>query len=469
MLIHTITYALFRTLARWRQPQLAAYLLILTTRRVPMGQNRAKTRPRYRALMFKRLSFQQDVEQSFSEADDFEILSWPSYALKAFAGELLALSLDHNNYISDDPKIEATKSEYRQFLADMWRHYDKVMAVDAVLTANFAYFTEREFATALEAAGTPFIALHKENVRPPRRVNDYWFNLYKQRRGRFTGRKILVYNELERKLEIASGVAAPDSISVTGAPRLDRLHRWRREHAGKRDAGERPHLMFFAFSQYDKLTAIQRKPAAGVAGDMEEMEGWNELSWGRFCLDTHEAIVDLAREHPNLDVTIKCKGQGRRHEEVLQILDGFEQPMPPNLSIVTGGDPYDLIIRSQVIVGFNTTGLLEALAAGKRVIVPNFGEACEEGRQDLIIDLGGAVEYARSPDELKTMVARYAERPREIAAELPQEAKRVLDYWTGNDDGHAGWRVAEAVREEVSRARAVPDGRAATSQLHEVA
>ena len=469
MLVHTVTYALFRTLARWRQPRLAASLLQLTTRRVPMGRTQAKGNRRYRALMFKRLGFQQDVEQSFREADDFEIVSWPSYALKAFAGELLAPSLDHNNYISDDPAIEATKTAYRQFLAEVWHYYNKAMAIDLVLTANFAYFTEREFATALEEAGTPFIALHKENVRPPRRVNDYWFNLYKQRRGKFTGRKILVYNDTERKLEIASGVAPPDSIVVTGAPRLDRLHRWRREHAGKSEPSQRLHVMLFAFSQYDKLTAIQRKPAAGVVGDMEDMEGWNELSWGRFCLDTHQAVVDLAREHPEFDVTIKCKGQGRRHEEVLRILDGFKQPLPPNLSIVTRGDPYELITRSQVVVGFNTTGLLEAVAAGKVVIVPSFGEAREEGRQDLIIDLGEAVDYAHSPNELKMMIVRYASRPREIAVELPQAAKRVLDYWTGNDDGRAGWRVAEAVREEVVRARAVPGGKVAPRQFHDVA
>src|SRR3546814_15663031 len=47
-----------------------------------------------------------------------------------------------------------------------------------------------------------------------RRVNDYWFSLYKMRRGRFTGRKILVYNDLERKLEISSGVAAPENIEI---------------------------------------------------------------------------------------------------------------------------------------------------------------------------------------------------------------------------------------------------------------
>ena len=47
----------------------------------------------------------------------------------------------------------------------------------------------------------------------------------------------------------------------------------------------------------------------------------------------------------------------------------------------------------------------------------------------------------------------HARSPRDIAAELPQETKRVLDYWTGNDDGRAGWRVAEAVRGELGGRR----------------
>ena len=132
------------------------------------------------------------------------------------------------------------------------------------------------------------------------------------------------------------------------------------------------------------------------------------------------------------------------------MLAELEQPLPPNLSVVTSGDPFDLIVRSHVVVGFNTTGLLEAVAAGKVVIVPSFGEACEEERQDLIVDFGEAVEYARSPEAFKTMIADHAGRPRPIPAELPQGTKRVLRHWTGNDDGRAGSRVVEAVREEVS-------------------
>ena len=53
------------------------------------------------------------------------------------------------------------------------------------------------------------------------------------------------------------------------------------------------------------------------------------------------------------------------------------------------------------MVGFNTTALIEALALGKPVIVPRYGEAKDPDLQKFIIDLGDAVEYADSPRELR--------------------------------------------------------------------
>src|SRR5262245_10370198 len=121
MVGHTILYAVLRRLARWNRPRLVAQLLLLTTRRWSAPQSRKNLR--FRALVLTRMGFQQDVEQTFRSAADFEIVAWPSFALKALASEMLSPSLDHNYYITDDPKIEATKTTYRQFLEAIWRVY----------------------------------------------------------------------------------------------------------------------------------------------------------------------------------------------------------------------------------------------------------------------------------------------------------------------------------------------------------
>ena len=87
---------------------------------------------------------------------------------------------------------------------------------------------------------------------------------------------------------------------------------------------------------------------------------------------------------------------------------------------------------------------MEAIAAGKPVIVPRFLEAAEPARQDLIIDLGEAVSYACSADDLVRLIVSDAAR-REVLPELSEPASKVLRYWVGNDDGAAGRRALDAI------------------------
>ena len=120
----------------------------------------------------------------------------------------------------------------------MWRYYRPLHAVDAVISPNFGYHLQRELAAALERRGIPFIVMQKENLNAAteerRRV---WHAIYKEGRGKFGGRKILVYNEMERDLEVASGVVDPERVEIVGMPRLDRFHRWRREQANAQTKG----------------------------------------------------------------------------------------------------------------------------------------------------------------------------------------------------------------------------------------
>ncbi len=449
MLVSSVLYFLLRRSARWRQPRVAAWLLFLISRTL-IKSDASREGTSLRALVLTRMGFSGDIEETFRGVRDFDVVIWPSFALKAFAAAILSPSLDHNFYLTTDPKFEATKHAYRDFLSQVWGHFSKLMPVDVVLTGNFSYCAEREFAAVVEAAGTPFIALHKENVRPPNRIA-YWHFLYKERRGPFAGRKVLVYNDVERELEIASSVAAPEQIVVTGMPRLDRIHRWRRQHARAPHDQTPPQVLFFAFARHEKLTAIQRKPWAGVAGNMEPMEGeWGKLAWKELGEGSHWAMVELARRRPDIRVIVKTKGQSRKKDDIFLMLQSAAESLPPNLKVVSGGDPFELMTASRVVVGFNTTGLLEAIAAGKPVVVPWFGEAQDSSMRGHIIDLNEAVNYARSPEDLIQLVADYVDHPRDVPDELNATASGVLQYWVGNQDSGAGARVYRAIKDAVA-------------------
>ena len=113
------------------------------------------------------------------------------------------------------------------------------------MTGSYSYCAERELASATTSLGIPFIAFHKENLKTRGRV-DFFERLYRERRGPFTGRKVLVYNQIERDLQVRAEVAPAAAIEIVGMPRLDRMHAWRRANAGAVPAGT---ILFFAFSQ----------------------------------------------------------------------------------------------------------------------------------------------------------------------------------------------------------------------------
>jgi glycosyltransferase involved in cell wall biosynthesis len=445
MIAHSAFYALLRQCARRNRPNVAALLLRLITRRYKRWESTVPRGRRNRALVMTRVGFLEDIDETFRNAADFELVTWPGFALKAFASALLSPQLDHNFYLTADPEIEVTKSSYRKFLAEVWEQYTKSIRIDVVLTGNFSYCAEREFAAMLESEGTPFIALHKENVRPPRRIA-YWEFLYKERRGPFSGTKILVYNDIERELQIRSHVTAPQNIVVAGMPRLDRIHRWRVRNAGPSKELTKPQVLFFAFARHEKLTAIQRKASAGFEGNIEELNGdWGKLSWKNLAEGAHEAMISLAQRRPDVEVIIKTKGQRRKKNDIFDMLHSKTGNLPPNLQVVAGGDPFDLMSQSRVVVGFNTTGLLEAIAAGKPVVVPRFGEAKDEAMNEYIIDLKGAVTYAPTRDALISLVENWIDNPEPVPAELREMERSMLRYWVNNDDGAAGTRAYKAI------------------------
>ena len=174
-----------------------------------------------------------------------------------------------------------------------------------------------------------------------------------------------------------------------------------------------------------------------------EALGWDDLV--RHC---HAAMVRLAERAPDIDVVIKTKD----HARALAVLEesfgqGFKPP--ENLQFVVGGDPFSQITAADVLCGFNSTSLFEALAANVPIVLPLFAEAAATATRDYVIDLGCAAERAASSDELIERLAEGARANHAAghATVLEEAQAEALDHWLGNADGAAGARVAALVHE----------------------
>ena len=257
---------------------------------------------------------------------------------------------------------------YRAFLTRFWRALDPHHRIDAVISGNFGYYAERELAAALEGLGVPFIVLHKENSWTPG-TQDFWGKIYRERRGPFLGRRILVYSPIERNLQLGAEIADPERIEVVGMPRLDEVHRWRADHVG---ATPKPMVLFASFPSDVGMPALRkgtlRDGPQGRLRYMEVMtEGADHLVVTELCRATHRAVVELAASCPDIDVVVKTKGRARDRADVPGWLGvESEQDMPVNMRLVHGGSPLPLIFQASVVCGFHSTVLLKLLPPAGR-------------------------------------------------------------------------------------------------------
>ena len=188
-----------------------------------------------------------------------------------------------------------------------------------------------------------------------------------------------------------------------------------------------------------------------------------DLCWARLFEETNRSIVQFAVEHPRVKVVIKTKRPELFWDPVAGALGGSIE-LPGNVRLVRGGDPMDLITSADVVVGFNTTALLESVAAGKPVVVPGFAEARDPQMRPYVVELGQAVERASSPRDLQARLSRHLDARAAVPRELRPECVQALEYWCGNADGAAGERIRQAVEAEF--APVGERGRRGASSVH---
>jgi hypothetical protein len=187
-----------------------------------LSKNETAGKP-YSILLLSKAMVTEDVLASFQDDPRCRLFSVDRNSVKALARAFLTAHVDDNNYVDLSLNDKARIRAYRCFLVAFWQKIHSHRRFDAVLTGNFTYFAERELAGALEEIGIPFIVIMKESIKNPG-YEKFWTKIYRERRGRFNGRRILVYGESERKVEIDSGIVAPDRVTVTGMPRMDFIH-----------------------------------------------------------------------------------------------------------------------------------------------------------------------------------------------------------------------------------------------------
>ncbi|MEW6593809.1 MAG: hypothetical protein AB1413_02950 [Thermodesulfobacteriota bacterium] len=303
---------------------------------------------------------------------------------------------------------------------------------DVMATCTFYYFQDRAWESAAPKAGIPFFCLHKENQKDDAIVAQT-VERYRARCYRFKGSVLAVYNRKERQCLLDGGVADESRVAVVGAIRMDDLFR-RLADDGLPPPGDAVTLFSF------------RHNIGGLLLGPADEGGGFSCSDAVGCIEyfdlVHAAIARLALDNPHVPVFIKPKWLpvwGEKIRDAIRRLVGVEPDSIPNLAITTDLDAQALIRRSMVVVGVNSTALIEARILGRPVVIPLFAELTgrHAGHVYFRKFLGKDFLVANSPRELAETVKVLLGGQHGPM----QPPKDLVEEFLGFDDGLSRERV----------------------------
>jgi hypothetical protein len=305
------------------------------------------------------------------------------------------LFLGSSNYFTDE--VEGIRAPYSQEPADHLRSYrresrlifDKLrerFPIDVILVPNDNYFFIRELIDIARMNGVPTVILDKEGIITP---HSYYAESKRARDFTpFVADHIFAWSYRQKDFWMEKEVSA-DRITVVGQPRSDLLFQPPGRQLNEYFATWQPLVTVFTYldTAYMPLDYIDKYGA----------------SWKAMKTKTHEVVRDLAVRHPDFNFVIKCHPQQRDYEA---IRDECESK---NVRVISGSSlGNELILRSELIIAFQTTALIEAMLVGRNAVYTAWDPHIAVLQDHLLpFTTAGGLVIARSPEMLREVVDRF--------------------------------------------------------------
>ncbi|MBU1248639.1 MAG: hypothetical protein KKB70_08075, partial [Proteobacteria bacterium] len=349
-------------------------------------------------------------------------------------------SLQHSYYQPepgslDDQVQKRTRAFLRRFLPKLL----KKLGVDCVLGAATYYLDDWDYANVLDELGFPYVVIYRECLPGSQKDLDFQVELA-TRLGRFPGSHLILYNEIVRRELIHCGFVEPERVSAPGCIRMDSLLQAIKK---PRPARERKQVTLFSFVHCNGV------PHIGNDFIAERDRGFVLL-----FDQVHLGFVQLALEHPEIDFVIKPKWGGTWIDEMQIPLTphGIDIRAVPNLKILPEANAQEVILNSDMVIGFGSTVLLEAGVTGIPVIIPHFAEAVlpEYNEYVLLQDDYEGFDIATSAEHMKQLVLDRLADPTVSEAAMTRR-RDVFKRFLSPMDGNASPNYARILRHAIEQ------------------
>lgn len=328
------------------------------------------------------------------------------------------------SYVTD--QMAAPRSNYNKIVRvifSLWRPEKKI---SCFLTPSDSFFWIREVIIILRERGIPCVVIDKEGTISPHSMEHHSRQIAECYP--FISDYIIVWSERQKEFWQRTGVSE-DKIQVAGQPRSDFFFdRSAWLPRAKLPCGDKPLVLFFTF----ETDAYAPTPGDHI---------WRDLRH-----DLHTSLISLAKNYPDISFVVKTHPQ---QADRMAVEDEFTTAGIGNIAVLHGPElARHLIVHADVVIGFQTTALIEAMLVGKRVIYTEWSsEVCANRRHLIPFHEAKGIDIVHSRLEFDAVMdSLLRQRAFSVSREELTARKPFVDIYIPNADGNVSCRVMRQVR-----------------------
>ena len=351
-----ITLALIPYLVRYKAYNLLSLLFVLNLSKIKSILPKKKTK--FKVIVLSKSGGLDDIIESQKKYNNsFLYLACPRIFIKTIFNTIFGNQASNNlKFFSNQLKIK--RDEYENFLVDFLKILKKKYNISAFIGFNYEFKGEIELAKASEKLKIPFLLLFKESVLTG--IEEKYLRHVLKKIQKINSYKIAVYSDYAKKIFTETNFTDKDKIDVVGCSRLSKSISFKKKLPKNQ-------ILYYAIENRRGLA----DPYIEYYGDkffddLKEHKQYNtKNNWNFLHIKTLKILKKFAIKNPEISIIIKIKtGQSQNIKQYYNL--------PKNIKLQYYGPGHQLLEESKVIIAWNTTAILEGIAANRFILLPYF-------------------------------------------------------------------------------------------------
>ena len=273
-------------------------------------------------------------------------------------------------FFENKKKIHKELEEIDLFFHEIIFYTLKKLNITIVLSSAAYYIQDAIFFSCFKKNKIKLIILQRENYGPQKyqteKIKQYFANFEPT-----PANLILTQNQITTDFMGKLLFYKKSKVFNVGTLRMDNFVKKIKNKKIK--ISKRKTVIFFSFTKNVGINIQDQN----VLLSANQKKGFVNL-----FRNSHNMVIKYAKKNPGIDLIIKHKFGGHYLEEIEENWYKCSgESLPRNCTLTSSKNPHDLILKSNLVIAFNSTLIFESGLKNIPIVIPCFDEAAEKYRK----------------------------------------------------------------------------------------